>query len=1075
MRVARQTREETATSGRWWFAAVYTGSGAAGLIYQVIWTRLLSLHFGHTVAAAGTVLAAFMGGLSAGALIAERLTPRIDRRQALRAYAVVELFLAVAAVAFPVVLDMTRPLLARSYGAEPGLAFAATRLATSVVLVFLPALAMGATYPLAIKALAAGGSAGARDAGRLYALNTCGAAAGAILAGFVLIPRSGLLRTTGVAVALNLAAAAVAGWMAANSRVHTAQKAEASDRPPGGAGRPKPGAVAAHDPGATGLAALTLGLSGFAAMTFEVAFTRALAVVLGPTSYAFSAMLAAFIVGLGVGATLASRRAWTRQAATLASALLLVVTAVAAMMAAWFCGTRLPLLIAELVADPAARGADILERAALYAAGVLLPVSCALGALFPVCLRLAVDDGGPIARRVAFVYAMNTFGAVAGSLVSAFVLIPLIGVQDTLRLGALVALTGACVLLSASALRFRPRLVGGMAAASAAGLVVAGPGWSPSLISAGGYKNAVDLRDLDLDLELGLTAGRLLYYREGPAATVSVRRLAGTLALAIDGKVDASNGPDMLTQKLLAHLPLLLHADPHEICIIGLGSGVTLGAALRHPVSRADVVEISPEVVEASSFFEADNRYALRDSRTRLIVGDGRSHLRYTTRRYDVIISEPSNPWMAGVGALFTREFFEAARARLAPGGIFCQWAHTYDLAGADLQAIAATFASVFPDGAMWLVGEGDVLFVATTGTAGLAYDSIARAWSRPGVADDLASVRVLDVFSLLSLYVAGPGDIERYARGAIVETDDRPTFEFSGPLGLYDRRTNDNRRQLEALVEASNAPDPIRTALEGAGAAEWRHRGHMLMGVRDYAAAYDEFARALSREPGNEEAILGLIEAAGATGRGGDARTLLESLAAAHPSQAPVRRGLARLLAAMGALDEAAAHAESAMALDPADPKGTETLASIAADAGALDRLRPLVGRMRQTNPDGAETLYYAALAGFLSGDLQAAVAEAERAVQIDPRHALAHNLIGSASAAAGRRDRAREAFQASLAVDPREPTTYANLGRLEAESGNRAAAIAYFVEALSLDPADAAAREGLAAALASTGADHR
>ena len=342
-------------------------------------------------------------------------------------------------------------------------------------------------------------------------------------------------------------------------------------------------------------------------------------------------------------------------------------------------------------------------------------------------------------------------------------MIPWLGVHDTLRAGAIVTLVAACLALGAGPLRFGQRVTGGAVAAGIAALLFTGPAWDPNLLSSGAYKYAVDVRDLGLDLDVGLKAGRLLYYREGSAGTVSVRQLAGTLALAIDGKVDASNGTDMLTQKLLAHLPLLLHADPREVCIIGLGSGVTLGAALRHPTSHVDVVEISPEVVEASSFFAAENGRALEDARARLIVGDGRSHLRFTSRRYDVIISEPSNPWMAGVASLFTREFFDAARARLAPGGIICQWAHTYDLADADLRLIAATFASVFPNGTMWLVGEGDVLFVATNDGPGPVLDNIARAWHREGVAGDLAQAAVFDAFSLLTLYAGGAGEIERY------------------------------------------------------------------------------------------------------------------------------------------------------------------------------------------------------------------------------------------------------------------------------------------------------------------------
>ena len=168
----------------------------------------------------------------------------------------------------------------------------------------------------------------------------------------------------------------------------------------------------------------------------------------------------------------------------------------------------------------------------------------------------------------------------------------------------------------------------------------------------------------------------------------------------------------MLTQRLLAHVPLLLHPDPKRVAILGLGSGVTLGSALTHPIERADVLEISPEVVDAARYFDAENHQATLDPRTRVIVGDGRTHLLLTRERYDVIVSEPSNPWMAGIASLFTREFFQAARARLRPGGVLCQWAHTYDISTDDLQSIVATFLSVFPDGTLWLVGDGDVLLV---------------------------------------------------------------------------------------------------------------------------------------------------------------------------------------------------------------------------------------------------------------------------------------------------------------------------------------------------------------------------
>ena len=256
----------------------------------------------------------------------------------------------------------------------------------------------------------------------------------------------------------------------------------------------------------------------------------------------------------------------------------------------------------------------------------------------------------------------------------------------------------------------------------------------------------------------------MLYYREGASATVSVKKLTGTTTLAVDGKVDASNRGDMLTQKLVAHLPLLVHENPRDVAIIGLGSGVSVGAALRHPIARADVLEISPEVVEASRYFTAENHDALSDPRTNLIVGDGRSHLLLTRRQYDVIISEPSNPWIAGVAALFTREFFEGARARLAPGGILCQWANAYNISDPDLRSIIATFISVFPHGTVWLIGGDDVLMMASDGPLDERLERVRDAWSRPGVAEDLALVSVMEPFSLWSLYAGGPAELQRYA-----------------------------------------------------------------------------------------------------------------------------------------------------------------------------------------------------------------------------------------------------------------------------------------------------------------------
>ena len=240
-----------------------------------------------------------------------------------------------------------------------------------------------------------------------------------------------------------------------------------------------------------------------------------------------------------------------------------------------------------------------------------------------------------------------------------------------------------------------------------------------------------------------------------------------------------------------------------------------------------------------------ENHDALSDPRTNLIVGDGRSHLLLTRRQYDVIISEPSNPWIAGVAALFTREFFEGARARLAPGGILCQWANAYNISDPDLRSIIATFISVFPHGTVWLVGGDDVLMMASDGPLDERLARMRDNWSRPGVADDLALVSVMEPFSLWSLFAGGPAELQRYAAGAALLTDDTMRLEFSAPRELHNRNAGENGATLLGLLSPDGGPGVIREARSTARATQWRNRGAMMAKSDVHARAYDDYLRA--------------------------------------------------------------------------------------------------------------------------------------------------------------------------------------------------------------------------------------
>ena len=736
---------------------LYLLSGFAGLLYEIVWSRLLALQLGHTSGAISTVLAAFMGGLAAGAFFGGRAASRLTPAQALRAYAFLELLVAACAIALPLVLLATSPLLADLYGDGPSAIFAIARIAFCLALVSIPAALMGATYPIAIRgcqALPRGG----RAERVLYASNAAGAALGAVATGFVLLPALGTARTIWLGVLVNVIAAAGAIYLAGQATIPASKPEQLHRRAFGamadkrGSASPKPSRKLTDLPAARPVvAAVGLFTSGLVALLCEVAWTRVFAMVLGPTIYAFSTMLVAFIGGIAIGASLGVRLCLGGSAAARLAWCLAVVGIGTA--AALFAVDELPLLIGRWVAFSDGGFVTLIVTEAALAAALLLPATVALGAVFPLGLALGVPSGPAAAAAAARLYAVNTTGAILGSLLAGFALIPAIGLRGTLLVGGgLACAAGSAIMLAAAGSRRRVAAAA-IAVASVVSLAAA-PRWNDALLSSGAYKYAPYLRTLDM--REALEAGTLLYYREGAAGTVSVRRSGGALSLAIDGKIDASTGGDMLTQKLLAHLPLLIHPDPKRVAVVGLGSGVTAGAALTHPLERLEIIEISPEVVEASRLFDPYSGGPLSDPRARLIVGDARTH--FTLQRgdsslYDVIISEPSNPWMAGVAALFTREFFEASSARLASGGIMCQWAHTYDISDADLRAIVGTFRRVFADTTLWLIGDADLLLIGRLRAAGDPGAAIELGFQRAAIAADLATVNVKSPFSILSLF----------------------------------------------------------------------------------------------------------------------------------------------------------------------------------------------------------------------------------------------------------------------------------------------------------------------------------
>ena len=789
-------------------------SGTLALLYEVIWLRLLVLILGSTQFAVTAVLTAFMTGLALGSFLAGRAVNSL-RWHPLRVYAALELGVGALALAVPFLLD----------------AFSSARLAngsfTALLVLLPPTTLMGATLPVLMRLVTRGTNDVGAAAGSLYAANTAGAVVGTAVTGFLLIPWLGVSRSILLAALGNLILAVVAAVAAGRVPL------EARDLPPivrDKRGRGRSPITAGRGVRWAALAAIAA--SGMLALVYEIVWTRVLVLILGSSVYAFTAMLATFLVGLAAGAALGARIARALptphlQLRTLAAAIAAAAVAgyatltVFPMLPSLFARTFNALdLAAPASADAIWRIVGLVAVEFLFAFLVMFPATVCMGVAFPLAVRLWAHRADEAGRAVGTVYAVNTAGSIAGAALGGFVLVPQAGLQGSL----LTTVAGGLSVATALAWWLPDWRVPKRIAATAVAVLVAGimmasrPAWDPLVMNSGIYQYAPDLRDVILDASnfSALTHDDVdvLYYEEGLTANVVVGRRpsTGNVWLSVNGKIDASSKTDLETQLLLAHLPMLLgHAAAPEgkrVAVIGYATGITTGAVTRHNPARVDAVEIEAAVLRASSFFESFNYKALADPRVRPVEADGRSYLRAQPGSYDVIISEPSSPWMTMAANLFTREYFETGRARLAPGGIFCQWIQLYGLPEDDLRSLIRTFTTVFPSVALfWGIPGQDLIVLGAESPIALDVAKIGAALENPEVAADAGRIAVRRVEDLLAHYLLDDAAVRAFAGEAPLNTDDNALIEFRAPLTMHNwaETQQANARTLRGL-----AVDPL-------------------------------------------------------------------------------------------------------------------------------------------------------------------------------------------------------------------------------------------------------------------------
>jgi spermidine synthase len=843
-------------------------SGLTALIYEIVWIRLFSIAFGQTSPALATVLAVYLGGLALGSWVAGKIAP-LNPVRCLSWYGAAEVLTGVYALATPLLIQATQPFLKMVYSSGVTQVGVVRALLCSAVLLPVTVL-IGASLPLL-----AGHEQhqGPRSIQSLYAINLAGASLGA-LSSLALLPSGGFQHALQSACVLSFVVGLSAVWIArsgADRRLLRSTQPRVDDSR-------SPAALA------TGVWVAAAFTSGVICMLHEVAWARVYGLLLGPTVSTVTLVLSVFLVGLTAGAVTARRldhpRVWLC-GTQFASAVLLLWTS-------WAAGA-LPDRIAEWLRRHNQSAGQIELMKALVLAVTLLPLTTAVGLSFPVMLRLAPARDFRFARQIGGVYGINTAGCITGALAAGWLLIPALGTQTTVLLGGLLSIALGILLFFQPAIQVAETIgprrrnlrqttnANGLPhrvaiAATCVVLAIAAlflPRWNMSAMAAGAYKYAPYYAD---SAPTWAAPGVSLFLHEGVSGTVAVRQAGASRILSIDGKVDASDaGGDLLTEKLLAHIPLLLKGDAANVCLIGLASGVTAGAVLTHPVKSLDVVELSPDVVRASHFFDGVNRNALADPRTALLVNDGRNHLALTSRLYDVIVSEPSNPWMAGMNSLFTRDFFRIARQRLRPGGILAQWFHIYNMPKDDLQSWLRAFVEVFPSSMLWRLNDGDVLM---TGFVEGAPQEAAFSTIPPITASDLAAVGVSDARLLLNLYVMSDGDLQRFAGSVPPNTDDNSILEFHGQRDLHAQTDVANSNDLDNFVRELPPPAAVQTYRNGLDSALRIAEAHMFERAESFRSAFRSYRAAFDMAPNGDAKSLEALAGMDRTARVPEERT---------------------------------------------------------------------------------------------------------------------------------------------------------------------------------------------------------
>jgi spermidine synthase len=787
---------------------LFIGSGCAALIYEIVWLQLLQLVIGSSAVSLGVLLGTFMGGMCLGSLLCPRLVGAAHHP--LVVYAALEL--AIGLIGIGLIFGL--PLIDELYAAcaARGWSGFSIRGLISAVCLLPPTLLMGATLP-AIARWVEATPRGIAWLGLFYGGNIAGAVVGCLLAGFYLLRVHDMVTATYVAASINLGVAVVAVALAQASAYQPLQHRSAVS-------------IGARSPAWT--IYLAIAFSGFCALGAEVIWTRLLSLMIGGTVYTFSIILAVFLIGLGLGSSVGSFVGREVRSPRLALGICQLLVSAAVAWTAYMLASSLPYwpIDPSLAKNPWHNFQLDLARC-LWA---VLPAACLWGASFPLALAAAAGHGHDAGRLVGGIYAANTLGAIVGALAFSMMLVGWIGTQRSQQLLIVVSAVSA---LTALVPLLLPRADGASAGALSGALLMASvgiAGWLAWTVPP----TSGELIAHGRRLPSRVGQYKVLYQGEGMNSSVAVTLIDhGVRNFHVSGKIEASSEPqDMRLQRMLGHIPALVHPEPKAVLVVGCGAGVTAGSFLKHPsVERIVICEIEPLIPRVVAEHFADENYGVvKDAKVKVIYDDARHFIRTTREKFDVITSDPINPWVKGAATLYTREYFELCKSRLNPGGVITQWVPLYESNEAAVKSELATFFEVFPDATVWsndVEGLGyDIVLLGQEGPLTIDVDRLQERLGRHDhfpVDESLAEVGFRSGFDLLATYAGAAADLKPWLADAQLNHDRNLRLQYLAGLSAHDYH---EVRIYNEMIKYRRYPDKLFIASAASSEALKRRLG---------------------------------------------------------------------------------------------------------------------------------------------------------------------------------------------------------------------------------------------------------